>query len=547
MDSLTFTVMVRLLSDLAGARVNKIHQPGRDELVLRLWTGSEEKRLYLKVRKGDAALYLSRRRSFANPFTPPRFCQLLRARLRRLREVAQWHGDRLAVLSCDSGDGSRCRLVVDFRHSPNLVLLDERSVIIDVLFRHAASGLLPGGTYRWPEPAACNLLDGVPRIPGDLEGHELRRWLLERVTPLPPWMADVMVRRVGAGEEIGELLTDLRQRLLDARERPVLIGNGRTRLVPFRLRAGEGEVVEEYVSLHAALEAAADTLQTHGDELQRTVAQAIARLERRLLRIEADGRQLQEVDTLRHRAELLVANLHRVRRGMESIAVEDYFQDPPASISIPLDPARSPQENVERQFRHVRRLQRGGEHVARRLGETRDELAWLREMQLALNDAHDSLERDQLARDLAAAGWLKLRAEPASRSRAKPPEPLLRSFSPSGFELVWGKGPRGNDLVSCRIAQADDLWFHAHQRPGCHLVLRRAGRGGEVPEVDIQFAAALAAGYSSAREAPKVEVIVAPGSAVRKPKGARPGLVTVERFRTVRVAPQRLPEGHDIG
>jgi len=546
MDSLTFTVMVRLLSALAGARVNKIHQPGRDELVLRLWTGGEEERLYLRVRKGDATLYLSRRRSFANPFTPPRFCQLLRARLKRLREVEQWHGDRLAVLTFDAGDGSRCRLVVDFRHTPNLVLLDERSVIIDTLFRHAASGLLPGGTFRWPEPVASNLLDGVPRVP-DLEGDELRRWLLERVTPLPPWMADVMVRRVGAGEEVGELLTDLRQRLLDTRERPVLIGNSRTRLMPFRLRAGEGEVVEEYVSLHAALEAADDTPQAHGDELQRTVAQAIARLERRLLRIEADGQQLQEVDALRRRAELLVANLHRVRRGMESVAVEDYFQDPPASSSIPLDPARSPQENVERMFRRVRKLQRGGEHVARRLGETRDELAWLREMQLALDDAHDSLERDQLARDLAAAGWLKLRAEPASRSRAKPPEPLLRSLSPSGFELVWGKNPRGNDLVSCTLTQHEDLWFHAHQRPGCHLVLRRGGKSGEVPAADIEFAASLAAGYSSARDEPKVDVIVARGRAVRKPKGARPGLVTVERYETVRVSPMRLPKVHDIG
>ena len=168
-------------------------------------------------------------------------------------------------------------------------------------------------------------------------------------------------------------------------------------------------------------------------------------------------------------------------------------------------------------------------------------------MQFAIDDAGDDLERERLARELEAAGYLSLRSEPSSRSRAKVAEPVRRAVSPSGFELVWGKNPRGNDYVSCKLAQRDDLWFHVWQKPGCHLVLRRAGRPGEIPAEDIEYAASLAAGYSSARVDNQVEVMMALGKAVHKPKGARPGLVTVDPYETVRVSPLRLPEEPENG
>jgi len=105
--------------------------------------------------------------------------------------------------------------------------------------------------------------------------------------------------------------------------------------------------------------------------------------------------------------------------------------------------------------------------------------------------------------------------------------------------IYWGLNNRANDRVSKALTDADDLWFHAHRLPGCHLVLKRAGRR-EIPEADIVFAASLAAGYSRGRHDLKVEVMLTPGKKVRKPKGARPGLVLAEAERTLMVAPRRL-------
>jgi predicted ribosome quality control (RQC) complex YloA/Tae2 family protein len=110
------------------------------------------------------------------------------------------------------------------------------------------------------------------------------------------------------------------------------------------------------------------------------------------------------------------------------------------------------------------------------------------------------------------------------------------------LKLFWGKNSRTNDYVSRRLTGSNDLWFHAHHMPGCHLVLKSEGPADQVPEEDVLSAASFAAGYSKGKDAGKVEVIVAEGRAVKKPKGARPGLVTVESYRTVLVAPRRLDE-----
>jgi predicted ribosome quality control (RQC) complex YloA/Tae2 family protein len=117
---------------------------------------------------------------------------------------------------------------------------------------------------------------------------------------------------------------------------------------------------------------------------------------------------------------------------------------------------------------------------------------------------------------------------------------VRQAITPGGYTLFWGRNNRSNDHVSRTLTRPDDLWFHAANMPGCHLVLRRKGEGGDVPEADVLFAAAIAAAHSRGKDAGKVEVMVAEGKWVRKPKGARPGLVTVEHYRTVVVRPQTI-------
>ncbi len=544
MDALMIAAVVaECNARLAGARINKVFQPSADEIYFRLWTGVRDEQLYLLSRPQQAALQLTDR-TFPNPFTPPRFCQLLRARLARLVSFEQVGGDRLVLIQCVGRDRAAYRLLVDLRASPNLVLLDDEQRIIDLL-RRGGTGERPGEIYAWPAKLRPRLTgERVEEVPAECSDSQIfRRWLLDEVAPISKLAADDLAACVQQGGRPGDVLrrylADLEAGCWLPRRLSV---NNRQVLAVLPLYGLESAVVAEYAAVSQALEEVDPDLPAGGikAELARTVRKGLKRLRKRLAQIEADYTALADTDDLQHTANLLLSNLHRARRGMPELEVEDYAADPPASISIPLDPRLTPQENAEQLFKKARKRRRGEQHYVRRLQETRDEIDWLEAMELAIEETTEPVELDDLKKQLATAGYLQLRAEPARRQRKVAASEYLEAVSPSGYQLVWGRNPRENERISRELAAPDDLWLHAHNLPGCHLVLRRAGRTGEIPEQDVLFAAALAAGYSRGRNDSKVEVIVAQAKEVKKPKGAKPGLVTVGAFRTVAVEPRRI-------
>ncbi|MCK4536006.1 MAG: NFACT family protein, partial [Desulfuromonadales bacterium] len=520
-----------------------IFQPSADEIYFRLWTGVSDERLYLLSRPQQARFHLTER-SFPNPFTPPRFCQLLRARLARLLNFEQVSGDRLVIIHCAGRDRAAYKLLVDLRPKPNLVLLDDDDRIVDLL-RRGGEGELPGDMYAWPDKSRELLTpENLPIIPYDCSDSEVfNNWLLVEAAPMSKLAAMDMASCVRRGEMPVDVLRRYINDLGSGAWQPKLVSvGGKQLLTVLPLYCQEHSVVAEYESISLALDQTGVEGPVGGvkSELVKTVRKGLARLRKRLQRIESDYADLEDTDGLQHTGNLLLSNLYLVRRGMKELEVDDYAADPPTRTVIQLDPRLTPQENADKLFKKARKRRRGEEHYARRLRETRDEIDWLEAMALAFEETDDAVELDALKKQLAAAGYLKLREEPVRRQTKAVPAQQLEAVSPSGYQLVWGRNPRENDRISRHLAAPDDLWFHAHNLPGCHLVLRRAGRSGDIPEEDILYAASLAAGYSRGRNDSRVEVIVALAKDVRKPKGARPGLVTVDSFRTMAVEPIRL-------
>jgi len=547
-------LVVELRSRLSGAAVNKIFQCGPHDLVLRFWTGRANLRLLLAADPGAPRLYLSAT-ALPNPAAPPRFCQLLRSRLRRLLTVERVPGERIVRLRFAGAGNERWDLLAElFGHRPNLVLVDGAGTIVDALQRvdGGERPCMAGQPYLPPPPRArFSLAAGLPAIP---PGVDLRSWLLHQVTPMSPLVASDLAAATAAGVDPATALEQFRQRWTAGDFAPgTAVVQGRPVLFALPPDYLEMETIRQHDSASAAAEAFYAS-RTGGElfgggrrELETLVARASARLEKRLAHIAAEEEKAAGAERQREFGDLLLANLHRLRRGQAEIVLADWYSDPPQQVCIPLDPALSPQENAAACFRRHRKGKRALEHIARRRAETRAELEWLGGVALALDELESPDELGALRAELAAAGLLKQRPEPG-RSRPPAPAAALRSArTPGGFLLYWGRNNRSNDRVSKELTAADDLWFHAQDIPGCHLVLKREPKGVEVPEDDILFAAALAAGYSRGRDAARVDVIVAAGREVRKPKGVRPGLVSVGHFRTVRVAPRRLAPVGDPG
>ncbi len=550
MDALTLDALVREIApELAGAAVAKVHQPDRDTIILRLWTGRCERALLLCARPHRAHLRLTEHR-FPNPSTPPRFCQLLRARLSRLLTLEAVPGEAIAVLGFKGPEGNSCSLICElFGGRPNLILTESEQRIIDVLHRRGTEGdesALPGGNYHRESLPGQNWLEnGLPDLPVKFgTREEAAAWIRRSMAPMSRLVAADLAAALVDGEPPTKAFGRLREDWASGHFVPWTgRWQGRPAVTPFGLQYLELTEATHWPSVNEAVTAWAD-LPTEGIRDERTELAGAIRRQGRKLRNRLEKLAAEEVESgsgeeWQRRGELLLANLHRMRRGLESITVDDYYCDPPRPVSILLEPHRTPQENAERCFQLARKARRRVGHLARRREETLAELDWLDSVDQSLADVFSAGELLAIRQELEEFGLIRVLPGAVHRRRVPAPrEQLHRAVSPGGFELKWGRNNRSNDFLCREYLGPEDLWFHAHRLPGCHLVLRRGGFSGEIPSDDILFAAAIAGGCSRGREAASIEVMVAEGRHVHKPKGARPGLVTVKSYRTVRVEPQ---------
>lgn len=556
MDIFWLEAVVRELDGMVtDTRINKIHQPTADTLIFKLWTGRETLRLLVSLDGRFSRLHLTER-DYPNPFTPMRFCQLLRSRLSALISIRQKAGERIVELTF-RGKEQDYLLIAEMtgRHS-NMVLVDDKGQIVDALKRIDAGAegrsIQPGIDYCYPpQRSRFDLRRELPCIPETARSAEdFRRWLMDELTPMTRSQAAHLASSVESGEEPAAVLQKFRKYLTDNLYQPRIVeSNQQESLLLFPENEDESVSVQTFTTISAALDAYYYPIQFQsgqigdGRELALLVKKEIKKLQKRRDNIAGEEEKKSNFDERRQWGALLLANLYLVQRGMEEVEVTDYNQDPPALVKIKLDPRLSPQENAESFFKRYKKEKRGMGHVSRRLQETDDELVWFEGLSLALDDAESPEELQEIRQELLDAGVLKpQRTDPMRRKNRVSTPKLNSTVSPSGLEILWGKNNRSNDEISTRQTGKDDLWFHAHNQPGCHLVLKRGESKDDLPEEDIMFAASIAAGYSRGRHDHKVEVMVTEGKNVRKPKGARLGLVTVNSYRSLIVVPIRMEE-----
>lgn len=552
MDSLYLEALVGELQELLpGSRINKIYQPAAAEVIFKLWSRGRTLRLLLSCEADRSRLHLVEG-TYPNPAAPPRFCQLLRARLAVLTGLEQLPGERIVRLTFAGSNEARYQLMAELTgRSANLILVDDQGLVVDALKRvPAAQGrgaIIPGARYEPPAPPGGHLFgEMVPEPPFDeVEPACFEAWLNHSLRPMSRLVAGDLAAQVAAGGNPRQVLADfIELRRRRAYRFAIVALDKRSLLACLPLQVLAGEELGYFPSPSAAAEAYysrhQDSCDRHGPAgaMRTLVARTLKKLRRRRDRIVADQRRIAQAEELRQQGELLLAQLHRVPRGADSVKLDNYYLQPPQPVTIDLDPRLTPQQNAEKLFRAYKKVKRSREHIVRRLTETDDEICWLEGVALALAEARENDEFLIIRGELEEHGLLAVRGTktPARRSSGVPG--VREAMSPNGFRICWGVNNRANDYVSKKLCGAEDLWFHAQDMPGCHLVLKR-GEQRQVPEADRLFAAALAAGYSRGKNDGTVDVMVSERRWVVKPKGAKPGLVTVRHYQTLRVAPRR--------
>jgi predicted ribosome quality control (RQC) complex YloA/Tae2 family protein len=274
--------------------------------------------------------------------------------------------------------------------------------------------------------------------------------------------------------------------------------------------------------------------------LREPVRAALARAGRALERLADEAARVPAAEADRRAGELLARNLGQVRRGAREVKLTEWTEEGPREVAVALDPALSPQGNVERHFRRYRRIVESAARVAARAAEVRAREAALRAL-LAAAEAATPADLDRLEREARPLGAAPRPAAPPRRRRDEPAPPYRTFRSAAGVAILVGRGPAENDALTVRVARGNDLWLHARGLPGAHVVVRlEKGRGPD--QETFLDAAHLAAHFSDARGAPQVEVAATRAKHVRKAKGAAPGAVTYsqEKVTLLRLEPGRV-------
>ncbi|MDQ7793651.1 MAG: NFACT family protein [bacterium] len=562
-DTATMAAAVREAERFAGGRVERVYQTARHEIVLALYHRGE-KGWWLCSASPEAARAHLTGRLPERPATAPAFCMLLRRHLegQRLLRLAQDPGERVLRVvvgaSDDLGEPVEKHLVVEImgRHS-NVILLHPDGRVADAVKRIGPGKsryrqVVPGAVYAPPPPA-----------PGR-EARLLSREDLAGVAPdLPLWRALVHLVR-GAGPTLARqaclrsgLDPDLPAARLGDGSGPLVQAVGALaqdvlegRFSPNVLEGPAGEPLEFWVlpllgpGARRDFASVADMLDHVYACLERrratrvAVQQAESLLRRELdrlqgLRAEVDRALAEAADAeeLHRRGEILIANLYRLKEGLSEAVLPDHLDPAAGPVQVTLDPRLSPAENAQALFRRAARARRAAKALVHRRGEVDEEQVYLAAKLAQLESAGDG---EPLLDELAARGYRTGVKGSTSRPPAARP-PFARYRTTAGLLVLVGRNNRENEELTLRHAGPADVWLHAREMPGSHVILKTAA--GAPPAASLRQAAEIAAWHSRGRRSSQVAVDYTERRNVRKPPGAPPGKVIYHAHKTIYVTP----------
>lgn len=274
-------------------------------------------------------------------------------------------------------------------------------------------------------------------------------------------------------------------------------------------------------------------------EVSRAVATALDRLRRKLAAQEAEIAEAETADELRRAGELIAANAPSIERGRSTAQVVDYFDPELRKVEVALDPRLSAHENAQEYFKRYSRAKRRLAAAREHAESTRAELEYLEQVATTIEQAETLEAIEEIRRELVDQGYL------APPRRERPTTPRGRaasgplSFSVDDHEVLVGRNNTENDVLTLKVARPDDIWLHARGIPGAHVVIRVGPKGPHgVPGEVLLRAAEIAAYYSKARAASKAAVDYTLRKHVKKPRGARPGMVVYDHEKTIMAAPR---------
>jgi len=557
--------------DLIGSRVEKIHQPSREEIILSLHTKTGNRssaagrtaKLLLSANPGSARVCLTSKVP-ENPPAPPMFCQLLRKRLSsaRLVEIAQDGFERIVSFKfhCrnEIGDEENIILSVEIMgRSNNIILLIEKSGelrVIDALKRiaddeKANRRVLPGLVYELPprEPRLSLLNFTKSELMNALENRGFERLdkalvkIFEGVCPL--FAREAAFAAADSTENLYNYLENVKNNF-----KPTMLIDNENKPYDFTFVdikqygsvSGDEMQVKHFESANALLDsfyaerANVDRARQRAGAMLKTLKSSYERVLRKIDARRSDLSACEEREKFRRWGDLISANIHRLEKGADSLTAQDF--ETGADVEIPLDVRLTAAKNAQKYYTEYKKLQTAEKTLTKLIAESQDELIYLDSVLEAAGRAVGDSELLEIKRELIESGYIKSAgtgAMPKKGAKQERPSEPLKFKASDGTAILVGRNNRQNDLLTGKLAKPREIWLHTKDIAGSHVIIRSE----DPSEKTLEEAAVLAAWFSKARGSSRVPVDYTEVRYVKKPHGAKPGMVIFTHNKTLYVTP----------
>jgi predicted ribosome quality control (RQC) complex YloA/Tae2 family protein len=567
-------LLIELQEKLVGGRINKIYQPSDKELTFTIRNHGKNQTLYLTAHSNYAHVNIIDSK-LDNPTKPPNFCMLMRKHLQNgfITKIEQKGLERILVIHIDSSDElgyvTTKRLIVEImgKHS-NIILINEDNIIYDSIKRISpymskVRQIMPNQPFKFLEYEKENLIDLTKesfyaKLENNLE-QKTSRYIFMTYEGFGPNLAkeicnrcDISFRRKNkllTEEEKTKLfntLSEIKDIIINKKYIPYLVLNENTgdlvEFSPIYLSTYSGKEYSQLkmnsfsslIDRYYSEKIAKNAIKQKSSNLTAILSKRINSLSKKITKLKEELKTAQNADEYKLKGELLTANIYKMKKGMKSIEVENYYNNN-EPMTIELKENKSPADNAQLYFKKYNKLQHAQVELKKQLEKSQEELEYCEAIMNSIEIAEDTESIDEIKEELIEAGYINKKSK--QKKKKKQMKDYLKEYKSSdGFTIYAGKNNKQNDYLTLKLANNDDIWLHTKDIPGTHVIIVKAGR--KIPQLTLDEAAIIAAYNSKGKMSSNVPVDYTEVKNVSKPSGAKPGKVIYVNNKTLYVTPK---------
>ncbi len=568
-------VKKELEDKILNSKVDKVYQPSKDEIILAFRAKKDSFKLLISTRADSARVHITDA-DIINPKIPPMLCMLLRKKLTgaTLVNIRQMDLERVLFLDFDVTDEifqkQKLTLIVEIMGKySNAILVDEKNKIICALKNVTSEisskrEIKPGQKYTFPpKQDKFNFLtlekenineNNLSYLLSLNQQKELTyKDIQEKVQGLSSIVCKEIFQKLEfENTDLKKSLKNLASDLKNGEEKPYAVLNNKGDLVDFTFfklnYLKSGETLKKYENFSSMLDEfysekdGKDRIKSQNQSIIKNLNNSYFRLNKKLKLLKKELEQSRKKDIIKMKADLLNANIYKIKKGTEKIELTNFYSESQEKIKISLDPSKSPAENVQKYYKKYKKAKNAEEALTVQISKTQNEINYLNSVLYELENLNSEKELMEIKTELINSGYLKDRSKnkKSSRMNAKNEEKsaFLKFKTEDDFTILVGKNNLQNDKLTLKTARKNDIWFHVKDCPGSHTVILTNGK--EPKFETLILAAQIAAYFSKAKNSSQVPVDYTLIKNVKKPNGAKPGMVIYENYKTLFVTP-KLP------